>query len=262
MKLGKRASDLVRVLVTAGTLMFAFGCTTVSGWLEKPAPPAAHQSAPVDPYTSVRPSTVSVGVVMPDATDFPHPWDASTYVLRVTQFGVMPPLDGGAAFVGDSLTDWMRWNELFPDVRSRNFGIAGDTTVGLKARINQVVAARPAKVFLQIGTNDIEFGRYPPEQIVANIDYCIGELQKGVPGVTIYIENLLPRQPQYDEKVRTVNALLKDVAEKHGLVFIDLYSLFVKDGRMDPSLSPDDLHLSGQGYLRWRDAIRPYIGMN
>jgi hypothetical protein len=139
---------------------------------------------------------------MPDAKDFPHPWDASTYVLRVTQFGVMLALNGGVAFVGDSLTDWMRWNELFPQVRSRNFGIAGDTTVGLQHRIKQVVAAKPAKVFLQIGTNDVEFGRYTPEQIVANIDDCIVQLQTGLPGAKIFVESLLPRQPQYDGKVR------------------------------------------------------------
>lgn len=156
----------------------------------------------------------------------------------------------------------MRWNELFPDVKSRNFGIAGDTTVGLQHRIGQVVTARPAKVILQIGTNDVEFGRYPPETIVANIDGSIAQLQTGLPGAKIYVESLLPRQLQYDEKVRSVNTLLKPAVEKRGLVYIDLYPLFVVGGHMDPTVSPDDLHLSGTGYLRWRDAIRPYIGNN
>jgi lysophospholipase L1-like esterase len=218
--------------------------------------------ASVDPFAAQRPATASVGVVMPDAAWFPHPWDASTYVLRVTQFGVMPPLNGGVAFVGDSLTDWMRWNELFPDVKSRNFGIAGDTTVGLKARINQVVAAKPATVILQIGTNDVEFGKLTTDQIVANIDDTIAALQAGLPGAKIVVESLLPRQPQYDDKVRAVNAALKAATDKRVLVFLDLYPHFVANGRLDPAVTPDDLHLSGQGYLRWRDLIRPYIGTN
>jgi lysophospholipase L1-like esterase len=225
-------------------------------------PPVAASPAPVDPYVAVRPATASVGVVMPATSDFPHSWDINTYVLRVTQFGVMPPLNGGVAFVGDSLTDWMRWNELFPNIRSRNFGIAGDTTVGLKARIGQVVTARPSKVILLIGTNDVEFGRYTPAEIVANIDDCIVALQKGVPGVKIVVEGLLPRLPQFDDRVRAVNALIKATAEKRGLPYIDLYPHFVVNGRLDPALTPDDIHLSGQGYLRWRDLIRPYIENN
>jgi lysophospholipase L1-like esterase len=249
---------LVKVLLAASLIGAAGGCSTAA----QQQPPVAAPAAPVDPYASVRPATSSVGVVMPAMSDFPHPWDVTTYVLRVTQFGVMPPLNGGVAFVGDSLTDSMRWNEMFPEIRSRNFGVSGDTTVGLKARINQVVIARPAKVILLIGTNDVEFGRYSLTEIVANIDECIATLQKGVPGVKIVVEGLLPRQPQYDEKVRTVNALIKAAAEKRGLPYVDLYSHFVVNGRLDPSLTPDDIHISGQGYLIWRDLIRPYIENN
>lgn len=253
MQLAAGVANSARAAVVAAALLPALGCSLLSSETVAAPPPA-----PVDPYLSVRPTTASVGVVMPDMKDFPHSWDAPTYVLRVTQFAVMPPLNGGVAFVGDSLTDWMRWNELFPEVKSRNFGIAGDTTVGLQHRIGQVIAAAPAKIVLQIGTNDVEFGR-SPEAIVANIDDCLAQLHQGLPAAGIYVESLLPRQPQYDERVRSVNALLKAAAEKRGLVYVDLYPLFVKDGRLDPTVTPDDLHLSGAGYLRWRDAIRPYI---
>jgi len=249
---------LIQTAFLIGVLAPLGGCSMWNRTFGDTPPPAAAASA--DPFAAERPTTESVGVAMPAAADFPHSWDASTYILRVTQFGVMPPLNGGVAFVGDSLTDWMRWNEMFPAIRSRNFGIAGDTTVGVKARIGQVVAAKPAKVFLMAGTNDVEFGRYTPAEIVANLDDCIVTLQSGVPGVTIYVENLLPRQPEYDAKVREVNALLKAAAEKRGVTYIGLYSHFVADGRMNPKLSPDNLHLSGQGYLIWRDIIRPFIG--
>lgn len=249
--------SFAKAALIAALLAPAGGCAL--GQKEAP-PPAQAVAAPVDPFAAVRPNTESVGVTMPAIEWFPHSWDINTYVLRVTQFGVMPPLNGGVAFVGDSLTDWMRWNEMFPQVKSRNFGIAGDTSVGLKARINQVVAAKPATVFLMIGTNDVEFGRLTPDGIVANITDCIATLQKGVPGVKIYVEGLLPRQPQFDAKVRDVNARIKAAVEQRGLTYIDLYSHFVAGDRLDPKLTPDDLHLSGQGYLRWRDIIRPYIG--
>ena len=219
------------------------------------APPPA---AVTDSYAGVRPATVSVGVTMPDLNDFLHPWDVGTYVMRVTLFGSLPPMNGGVAFVGDSLTDYGRWSEAYPDLRVRNFGVAGDTTVGLQHCISQVVDAKPAKVFLMIGTNDVEFGR-TREQIVANIEDITDRLSKGIPGVKIYVESLLPRQPQYDAKVQAVNVLLKGMVERRGLTFINLYPHFVANDRLDPKLTSDDIHLAGEGYARWRDVIRPYI---
>jgi lysophospholipase L1-like esterase len=246
----------VKAVLITGLLLPLGAC---AAWQKEPPPPV---SAPVDPYAAVRPATASVGVTMPDANDFQHSWDISTYVLRVTQFGHMAPLNGGVAFVGDSLTDWARWNEMFPDQRVRNFGIAGDTTVGLQHRLSQVIDARPAKIFLMIGTNDVEFSRIPPDGIVANIVAMVARLQAGVPGVKIYVESLLPREPKWDAKVRTVNALLGPAVEKSGAAYIDLYPAFVKDGRLDPHLTPDDIHLSGDGYVRWRNILRPFIGNN
>lgn len=250
---------MAKAVVIAGLMGSVCGCSVN---IQAHADPMSVVSpaAPVDPFAAVRPATASVGVTMPDATDFQHPWDISTYVLRVTQFGHMAMLNGGIAFVGDSLTDWGRWNEMFPDQKVRNFGIAGDTTVGLKARLGQVIAAKPEKVFLLIGTNDVEFGRLTPEGIVANIATMVDTMKADLPGVKIYVESLLPREAKWDEKVRSVNALLKPAAEQRGAAYIDLYPLFAKNGRLDPSVTPDDIHLSGDGYIRWRDAIRPYIG--
>lgn len=246
---------VAKAILIAGVLLCACGCSLWEG----EAPPSSPASAPVDPYTAVRPTTASVGVTMPDASDFQHPWDISTYILRVTQFGHLAPLNGGVAFVGDSLTDWARWNEMFPTVRVRNFGIAGDTTVGLQHRVSQVIDAKPAKVFLMIGTNDVEFGR-TPEAIVANIEDILAKLQSALPFVRIYVESLLPREAKWDDKVRAVNTLLKAAAAKHGSVYIDLYPLFVTNGRLDPRLTADDIHLAGEGYVRWSNIIRPYIG--
>ena len=123
-----------------------------------------------------------------------------------------------------------------------------------------MIAAKPSTVFVMIGTNDIEFGKLTPEGIVANIGDVLDQLAAGLPGAKVYVENLLPRQPQYNDRVVAVNALLKAEAEKRGLTYINLYPHFVAEGgRLDPSLTPDDLHLSGQGYLRWQSLIADAI---
>ncbi|MDE2184759.1 MAG: hypothetical protein KGJ78_17225 [Alphaproteobacteria bacterium] len=220
-------------------------------------PPAV--SAPVvDPFADIRPSTASVGVVMTERRDFMHPWDVPTYIMRVTLFGTLPAMNGGIAFVGDSLTDWGRWSEAYPGDRVRNFGIAGDTTVGLEHRLSQVIEARPATIFLMIGTNDVEFGR-APQQIAGNVADILDRLHAGLPAATIYLESLLPRLPEFAAKVQAVNALFKEIADKRGLTYIDLYPHFVANGRLDPRLTSDDIHVSGQGYARWREILSPYI---
>ncbi len=253
---------LAKAVLLAGAVAPVCGCATWGDVMGKTPPVAVVQAAPADPFAAERPTTASVGVVMPDLSEFPHPWDISTYIMRVTQFGHLAPLNGGVAFVGDSLTDWARWNEMFPDQRVRNFGIAGDTTVGLQHRLNQVIDARPAKIFLMIGTNDVEFSRYTPEQIVAHIEDMLVRLKAGLPDTKVYVESLLPRQPEWDAKVRAVNALLKPAAEKYAAAYIDLYPLFARDGRLDPHYTVDDIHMAGEGYVRWCNAIRPYIGSN
>jgi lysophospholipase L1-like esterase len=204
------------------------------------------------------PTTESVGVTMPPLNSFLHFWDVGTFAMRVTLFASLPKMNGGIAFMGDSLTDNGRWAEAYPNIRVRNFGIFGETTVGMLSRVSQLVDARPAAVFLMAGTNDIEYGR-SPETIAANDGEILDRLAAGLPGVHLYLEGLLPRQPEYDAKVRAVNALLKGVAAKRGIPFVDLYPRFVENGRLNPALTGDGIHLMGEGYAIWRDAIKAYV---
>jgi len=247
---GKHNRGLIRLAVLAGLFLPAAGCATFSFVVT--TTPAA------DPYKNVRPTTAAVGVTMPDAKDFMHPWDVETYIERVTEFAGLPVMNDGDAFVGDSLTDYGRWAEAYPALRVRNFGIAGDTTVGLQHRLQQVIDAKPSAVYLMIGTNDLEFGR-TPAQIAANIEDMLDRLHAGLPGATVYVQSILPRQPEYAGRVVALNALLKAAAEKRGLTYIDLYSHFVADGRLDPKLSLNELHLAGEGYARWRSVLNDYM---
>lgn len=222
--------------------------------LPVPVPSPVEQTNP-----AVRPKTEDVGVKTPPPGEYPHSWTYTDYVARVTQFADLPAMNGGVAFVGDSLTDFGRWSDAWPSLTIRNFGIVGDTTLGLENRIGQVVRAKPDRIFLLIGTNDIEYGRPLPE-IAANIDHIVTRLQLELPRSKIFLQSVLPRQPQYAEQVRTLNGLIKKVAEAHKIPFINLYAHFVVEGgRMDPALTLDDIHLAGKGYARWRSLIQDYV---
>jgi len=235
----------------AGLFLLAAGCSTIGSVIG--AAPAA------DPYKSVRPTTAGVdGVTAMNPKDFPNSWDERNYIERVTLFATLPVMNGGDAFVGDSLTEFGHWAEAYPALRVRNFGVPGDTTVGLQHRLQQIIDAKPSSIYLMIGTNDLEFGR-TPAQTAANVEDILDRLHAGLSTATAYVESVLPRVSKYNDQIVALNVLLKAAAEKRGLTYIDLYPNFVAGGRMDPTLSIDDLHLVGEGYARWRRLINDYM---
>lgn len=247
------------VWVWAGMLAgcLAGGSAVAADAVKVPVPvPSPADSASI---AAVRPKTEDVGVKTPPPGEYLHSWTYTDYAARVTQFAGLPVMNGGVAFVGDSLTDFGRWSDAWPNLTIRNFGIVGDTTLGLEYRLNQVIKARPDRIFVLIGTNDIEYGRPIPE-IAANIDHIIARLQLELPRSKIFLQSVLPRQPQFDEPVRAVNKLIRKVAETRKVTFVDLYPHFVAEGgRLDPSVTLDDTHLAGKGYARWRALIQDYV---
>jgi lysophospholipase L1-like esterase len=213
--------------------------------------------APADPYAPERPTTEEVGVPAPPVDS--EGWFRLHYADRVTLFAALGPIPGGVAFVGDSLTDGMRWSEAFPTRRVRNFGINGDTVQGVVNRIDQVIAAEPAQVFVLIGTNDITHGR-TTEEIAASYATLLDRIREGLPEARIYAQSVLPREPTRDAAVRDLNLRIAVLARERGVEFVDIHSRFVVGGgRLDPRVTLDDLHLTGEGYMRWRDAIAPLI---
>ncbi len=179
----------------------------------------------------------------------------------VSQFEVLPVLPGDTVFLGDSITEGGSWHELFPDGKVRNRGIGGDVTAGVLARVGQVSRGAPAQVFLLIGTNDLAFG-VSENEIVANVKSIVEEIRSESPATEIYVQSVLPRAVEYRERVESLNRLLQ--SEIHGTArWIDLYPLFLDaDGSIRNTYSNDELHLNGQGYLAWRDAIRSSVATN
>ena len=62
--------------------------------------------------------------------------------------------------------------------------------------------------------------------------------------------------------VPALNALIKDIANRRGLTYIDLFSEFVTPGtqEMNPDYTNDGLHLLGKGYQNWVRILKPYLG--
>ena len=190
------------------------------------------------------------------------------YVRRATLFEQLPIGKKDIVMLGNSLTDGCEFNELLGNRHIKNRGIVGDIVQGLIDRIDPIIKGKPKKLFIMSGVNDISHD-VSADSIARVTEKLIVMVKQGSPRTKIYLQSLLPFNNDVREwkllkgrerDVVEANILLEQVARRQGVTWINLYPLFVDDqGRLRAELTNDGLHLMGEGYLIWRDAIRPYV---
>jgi lysophospholipase L1-like esterase len=163
------------------------------------------------------------------------------------------------AFVGDSLTEHGDWQALLPDQHVINFGVGGNTTHDLLERLDEVVAAGPSTVVVEIGTSDFAW-RLPLEDVVENIQTILTTLREKLPDAAIVMQSILPRQPEYAHIVRNVNEQLERFVPTISCSYVDLWpALADENGGLKPEFTTDGLHLTQAGYEAWFAALRPAL---
>jgi lysophospholipase L1-like esterase len=177
-----------------------------------------------------------------------------------TQFDVFSGIRGATVFLGDSITEGAHWPEIFGDTRILNRGIGGDTTQDLLARIEQVYLLQPAQLFLMIGVNDLNLG-VPAVTTQANFRALFDGFAAHLPQTRIHVQSVLPVSGSWmgaarNEDILELNEFLKRECAGRGYEYIDLHALLRDaNGQLPPTLSNDGIHLLGDGYRLWRDAI-------
>jgi lysophospholipase L1-like esterase len=165
--------------------------------------------------------------------------------------------------LGDSITEGGEWAELLGDARVKNRGVAGDSTEGLLTRLGPVFAGHPAQVFVMAGVNDMLSGA-SVETVAGHLERLLEVFSAATPGTRVMLQRVLPIDPTMlgtgdNGAIRALNDRLRALAAAHGATYVDLYPRFEVDGRLEPGLSHDGLHLDGPGYVRWREAIAPLL---
>lgn len=183
------------------------------------------------------------------------------YVERVEYFSKLPVQKKPVIFLGNSITEVGNWQEVTAIPNVINRGISGDNSFGVFHRLDAIIALKPKKIFLLIGVNDIKRGT-PLAIIANNYERIIKKVTKESPGTRLYLQSVLPVcEPMlasiYDNirnnKIISLNVMLKELAEKHRLPYVDLYhNLFMdKNGQLIKTLSTDGLHLQPEAYILW-----------
>ena len=114
-------------------------------------------------------------------------------------------------------------------------------------------------MFLAIGSNDLGSGS-PPNEIEARYAEILDRLAAKSPETQVYIQSVLPRSSDYEQRIIDLNQRIRGLAEGRGLPYIDLYSAFVcDDGSICDEYSNDEIHLLGPGYVKWVKLLRFHI---
>lgn len=186
-----------------------------------------------------------------------------------TLFEVLPIRSNDIVFLGDSITDGCEWAELFGNRHVRNRGISADRSGWLLERIDTIIAARPKRLFLMIGTNDLSVGA-TPDEVVGNIRKLVVRFQRRSPWTKLFIQSILPvngvdfkKYPHHygiNPQIVETNRQLESLCREKGIVYIDLWSQLADDrGLLDNRYTNDGLHLTGTGYLVWKQAVEKYV---
>lgn len=186
-----------------------------------------------------------------------------------SMFERLPVKSSDIVFLGNSITDYGPWEELFPGRSIKNRAISGDRTEWMLERLDPILAGRPKKVFLMIGINDLGAGE-TPENVAGNIERILERFASGSPKTVVYVQSILPVNgniPKYanrhgskDAEIVRTNALVKDICEKRGIKYLDVYSALVgDDGKLKLEYTNDGLHLMMSGYEVWKKVIEKYV---
>ena len=191
------------------------------------------------------------------------------YYQRATLFELLPIKSTDIVFLGDSQTNGCEWAELLGNPNVKNRGISSDVIQGFADRVQPIIDGEPAKIFILGGVNDVSHS-ISADSIATAMRNLVRKIKVGTPCTKIYLQSLLPIDNSFkryknligkEQVIVDANVLLKKMAEEEDIVWIDLFSKMVDPatGAMRKGLSNDGLHLRGEGYFVWRDAVLSYV---
>ena len=168
-------------------------------------------------------------------------------------------------FLGNSITQVGKWQELIPNREVINKGISGDITTRVLARIENCLFAKPAKIFVMIGINDLKIGK-AIDSITANQIRIIEKIKRLSPRTKIYMQSTLPVNESMlasiykrlnNADIAKMNTALKLACKQKRVTYIDLQPLMVDENeQLKSSLSTDGLHLKPEAYLNWVNYLK------
>jgi lysophospholipase L1-like esterase len=167
--------------------------------------------------------------------------------------------------VGDSLTDGAEWSEIFPNQLIVNRGIDNDTTEGVLERLDDILALKPKAVFVMIGINDFTDVSRSADSVFLTYHSIVSRLERS--GTRVVVQSTLPCNEAkgawkscstINSRIRQLNSRLKTLTSRR-VSYVDLLPALAGSTGLRDELTYDGVHLNGQGYQLWKNAIARFM---
>ncbi|MEB3211864.1 MAG: GDSL-type esterase/lipase family protein [Leptolyngbyaceae bacterium] len=192
-------------------------------------------------------------------------------LTREAEAIVQDPPPSLSILMGDSISLWFPHEQLPPEMTWLNQGISGEVSEGLLNRLDIIAETQPDYIFVMIGINDL-LRDVSDRQLLDNQQQIIRELSQMHPSTTIVLQSILPHSAENatwegkerlmaisNDRIRALNQDLAAIATAENVQFLDLAPLFSdRQGNLPMELSTDGLHLNGEGYAIWSNALQVY----
>lgn len=185
---------------------------------------------------------------------------------------------GGIVCAGSSLMEFFPIERMAAEaglnLNLHNRGVAGFVADELLACLDEcVLALRPARLVINIGTNDLNDPATTNDVLVAHYERILTAIERELPGIDITMPAYYPVNPDVatDEgvrrclavrtnaRIRSANEAVRGLAEWHHARFADLNAPLLDDrGRLRAEYTVEGMHLNEAGY---RAILPAFLGL-
>jgi len=166
-------------------------------------------------------------------------------------------------FVGSSSMRLWSTAKAFPGKPVINRGFGGSEISDVIHFYEQVIRPyAPRRIFLYAGDNDIGNGK-PADQVFEDYRELVAMVQADFPDATLVFISIKPSKDRWDKWpiMEAANRMVRDFASGHAnLEYADLATPLLDDnGKPNDVYVEDGLHLNGEGYRLWQEALAPFL---
>jgi lysophospholipase L1-like esterase len=180
------------------------------------------------------------------------------YANKIGLYDLYKTEHADVVMLGNSLTEWVDWNELLGRKNIANRGIASDVTGGYLHRMEYVYKLKPTICFVEGGINDI-YADVPVDVVFENYVKIIEGLRTHniIPIVqsTLFVSPKWHHALEKNKEVAALNTLLEEYSRKHGIEFINLNTRMSSNSLLHDELTHDGVHLTAAGYKIWGNEV-------
>ncbi len=187
-------------------------------------------------------------------------------------------LKNQVVFAGSSLMEMFPIEKFVAEdhlgITVYNRGIGGYVTRELLDNIDAcILDLKPARLFINIGTNDLSSADVTIEGLMAQYERLLDQVLAAVPGCGIYLMAYYPINEEAaaeemkpvlairnNGRINRANQAVQALARKKGLRFIDVNDPLKDDlGRLKAAYTIEGMHITEEGYRMIYPLVKSYL---